>query len=549
MKKIAIFTFATLFSAAAFAQKDTLNAVVKVENEYNPVIVKANKQSFTPQIEAIANSTPLNLIFSKKATPFERFISDRDLRNLLPKQEAAYNGYARLGYGNRNNTDIKAAYNLDLGTKDKINMFASLTGYKCDIEALNDGDWASRLFNTWLAADYSHRFEKLTLGVQGSINSNVFNYQPSFALPDATDKQNSSSYHIGANIVSNLAGPLSYNANAGYRLNSRKYSNGVKEGISENHFIAGGSLTYEISNEQLRSMGVAADIDAFTYNDNLKPEYYEYDNYVSMRLNPFMNFRFDDWKLRLGIHADLLTANGKKAAFAPDVKFEGPIAQNMTFYATATGGNNLNTFATLSELSPYWSYSSGNAQYTPTYKVFDVETGIRMTFEPLAIYLYTGYDYQKYNLLPTIALNHTTGFIYTDFAQTDTRTYFLGGKLSYDYGGWITATADARYNKWSCDGEEQLLLFTPMLEANLKARARICEGLYADLGYNYARYTKADGERIKDMHNLNMAVSYQFHKQFRAYIQGDNLLNRKHFSYAGYLSRGANVLLGLEYSF
>ena len=96
MKKIAIFTFATLFSAAAFAQKDTLNAVVKVENEYNPVIVKANKQSFTPQIEAIANSTPLNLIFSKKATPFERFISDRDLRNLLPKQEAAYNGYARL---------------------------------------------------------------------------------------------------------------------------------------------------------------------------------------------------------------------------------------------------------------------------------------------------------------------------------------------------------------------------------------------------------------------------------------------------------------------
>jgi outer membrane receptor protein involved in Fe transport len=88
-----------------------------------------------------------------------------------------------------------------------------------------------------------------------------------------------------------------------------------------------------------------------------------------------------------------------------------------------------------------------------------------------------------------------------------------------------------------------------MLEANFKARARICEGLYADLGYNYARYTKADGERIKEMHNLNLAVNYRFHKQFSAYIQGDNLLNRNYFSYAGYIARGTNVLLGLEYRF
>lgn len=549
MKKTALFTLAVLFGAATFAQKDTLNAVVKVENDYNPIIVKANKLNFTPQVEAIATGTPLNLIFSRKATPFERFISDRDLTNLLPKQEATYNGYARLGYGNRNNTDLKAAYRLDLGANDKLNMFASLTGYKCDIDALEGNEWASRLFDTWLAADYTHRFDKLTLGVQGSFNKNVFNYQPAFALPNATDKQNSGSYNLSANVVSNLAGPLSYDANIGYSLNTRKYSDGKKEAANENQFTAGGSLTFEIDNEQLRNLGVKADVDAFTYSSYMKPQYNEYEDYVSVRLNPFMNFRFDDWKLRIGIHADLLTANGKKAAFAPDVKFEGPIAENMTFYATANGGNSLNTFATLGELSPYWCYRRGSAQFTPTYNVFDVETGIRMTFEPLAIYLYTGYDYQKYNLLPTIAYNNPTGFIYTDFAQTDTRTYFLGGKLSYDYGGWITASADARYNKWKCDGEEQLLLFAPMLEANLKARARICEELYADLGYNYARFTKADGERIKDVHNLNMTVNYRFHKQFNAYIQGDNLLNRKYFSYAGYIARGANVLLGLEYNF
>ena len=46
--------------------------------------------------------------------------------------------------------------------------------------------------------------------------------------------------------------------------------------------------------------------------------------------------------------ADILTANGKKFSVAPDIKFEGPITDDLTFYASATGGNRLNTFTTIS---------------------------------------------------------------------------------------------------------------------------------------------------------------------------------------------------------
>jgi outer membrane receptor protein involved in Fe transport len=69
------------------------------------------------------------------------------------------------------------------------------------------------------------------------------------------------------------------------------------------------------------------------------------------------------------------------------------------------------------------------------------------------------------------------------------------------------------------------------------------------MGYNYARYTKGDSERIKNMNNLNANVSYKFHKQFNAYIQADNLLNKDYFSYAGYMARGINFLAGVEYNF
>ena len=64
MKKITIFALSALFATTLFAQKDSLNAVVKVENEYNPIIVKAIKPSFTPQVENTSGNAPLDLVFS-----------------------------------------------------------------------------------------------------------------------------------------------------------------------------------------------------------------------------------------------------------------------------------------------------------------------------------------------------------------------------------------------------------------------------------------------------------------------------------------------------
>ncbi|MBQ2878184.1 MAG: hypothetical protein IJE42_04540 [Bacteroidaceae bacterium] len=50
MKRLFFIAAALVISSTISAQKDSLDAVIKVENEYNPVVLKANKQNFTPQI-------------------------------------------------------------------------------------------------------------------------------------------------------------------------------------------------------------------------------------------------------------------------------------------------------------------------------------------------------------------------------------------------------------------------------------------------------------------------------------------------------------------
>lgn len=555
MKKEIILIATLLFSIGSYAQKDSLNAVIQVENDYNPVVIKANKQSFTPQIEMSKNNNPLELVFSQEATPYRRFTSERNVKELLPKQDIATPGYLRLGYGNNNNVDALLGYRLDISKNDRINIFASMNGFNTELEGFWN-NWDSRMYDTWLTTDYTHQFEALSFGIETGINNKVFNYQTinlGNLREGYTDKQHSNSFNLMFNVKSNLAGPFSYSAKAGYRYNTRKYSAGLKERISENHIIASGSVAYELPNDDIQKLGMNVDLDGFIYSDELKPqEGTSFEDYASIRFNPFMNFRFDDWKIRLGVHADMLTANGTFFAFAPDCSIEGSITDRIDLYATATGGRTLNTFATMEEATPYWEYVPGiTQQHTATYKIFDVSVGGRIAIEPLSVNLFTGYAYTKDDLLCTneIFRDHQTNV----FKQENTRNMYIGGQIGYDYGGWFEFAADARYDYWKSSGEEYHLLYKPEITINLNGKAQIYKGLCANLGYTFTRYTKSSEEpikgRIANKSNLHAKIGYTFLDRFEAFVLGDNLLNYDYQIYPGYFAQGINFLIGATVSF
>ena len=128
----ALFIFGTLF-----AQEDSQNAVVSVENDYNPTIVTVNKKSFTPTVESKSQAKPAELIFSKQTTPYTGFVSEKNTKELLPAQERPLPGYLRVGYGIRNDIDAKLAYNLNFGTKSYLRVLGAFDGFKSNINGVS----------------------------------------------------------------------------------------------------------------------------------------------------------------------------------------------------------------------------------------------------------------------------------------------------------------------------------------------------------------------------------------------------------------------------
>lgn len=558
MKRYTILSAIMLAASNLFAQNDTIGAVIQVENNYAPVVVKATKMGFTPQIEIASDHAPLNLIFSQKGEPFKRFVSQRNVKDALPTQEMCLPGYARLGYGTGNNLDLKAAYRFSFGKRDRLTLFASMDGYNTDID-YNDEEWRSRFYTTEINADYTHNFDYLTLGVEADIKNSVFNYmQPIFyannlRMPETTDKQNCGSYALLVKAASNTMGALSYKAYAGFTINNRKYSASIAENIGETRLRAGGTVRYELAHENLYNLGANIDIDGFIHNSALKPEdgpgiHDRYSDYALIRLNPFGNLRFGDWKGRLGIHADLVTANSPFLAVAPDIRIEGPLAQGISLYAAATGGRKAASFETLDILSPYWNYIPGVKQPATVYNLCDISAGVRTTIGALYTNIYAGFSYTIDDLMPTA--DAKTSILYTKFIQDNSRDIYIGIDAGYDFGGIVNVEGNIRYDRWGCSDNDDLLMYKPMLTAGIKARARIIEGLYANVGYTFTGYTSGNDDiKIEDKSYLEARISFRLHKQLNLFLQGNNLLDCEYELYPGCLAQGANAMVGASINF
>ncbi len=557
MKRYTILSVLIFAANSLFAQNDTIGAVIQVENDYAPVVVKANKMGFTPQIEIASDHKPLDLVFSQDGKPFGRFVSQRNVKDVLPTQEQLFPGYARLGYGTGNNVDLKAAYRFKFGKRDKLNLFASMDGYDTSIK-YKDEDCNSRFFTTYINADYTHQFDKLSLGVEADIINKAFNYiQPVFyanhqSRQVTTDKQNSTSYSLLVKAASNTMGALSYKAYAGFTMNSRKYSAATDERITENRLRAGGTIHYELPHVNLYNLGANIDIDGFIYNSALKPEegpgiHDRYSDYTLIRLNPFGNLRFGEWKARVGIHADLVTANAPFIAVAPDISIEGPLAKGITLYAAATGGRKAASFETLEAISPYWNYIPGNKQFAASYNLCDISAGLRTTIGALYTNIYAGFSYTIDDLMPTI---DTRALLYTKFIQDDSHDIYVGLNAGYDFSGILNVEGNIRYDRWGCSESDDLLMYKPMLTAGIKARARIIEGLYANIGYTFTNYTSGNDDlKIEDRNYLEARVSYCLHKQLNIFLQGNNLLNCEYEMYPGCIAQGINAMIGASINF
>ena len=533
----ALFIFGTLF-----AQEDSKNAVVSVENDYNPTVVTVNKKSFTPTVESKSEAKPAELIFSKQTTPYTGFTSERYAKDLLPAQEKPLPGYLRAGYGIRNDIDAKLAYNINFGKKSYLRILGAFDGFKSKVNG-EVGEWNTRMYNTGVVADFAYNFKKLLFSIDGDFNNRVFNYQRASRINGISNNQHHLNYNININGISQLAGPVAYNFEAGYTHSAISYVNGVDNPITEEHINVGGEITHETYKRYLRYVGVGIDFNGFIYNGTLRNATYGYRNVLSIDFNPFTNFNFNNWEIMFGAKLNIRTANGPIFAIAPDITVDKALTKRISFYAEVTGGRDDNSFRTIEGITPYWALA--DRQIKPTYRIVDILAGTRMTLEPLSFDIFAGYVLTKDDLLQTISTDANTGLIYSNLVQGLTNNAHAGCRIGYDCRGILNIEADVKYDYWTCKNTNYLA-FKPEITANAKIEVFPVKNLTVKVGYNYTRYTKA---LISDKHDLHARVSYSINRYFGAFIQGDNLINDKYYEYAGYQTRGIRGMLGVTANF
>ncbi len=540
MKKSILFTIAFITAGALYAQKDSLNAVIQVENDYTPVVTKAVKKGFTPDNEENDGNTPLELEFSQKATPFKGFTGERKIEELLPTQNGNYPGYARLGYGTGNNVDAKVSYQYNIGERDKVSAVASLEGFNGEINS-PEGKWDSRMYSSWAGVEYSHKFDKFISKSNIEVGNNVFNYNT--AIPG--DKQNVQKLHIGTGIESTVAGPLAYDLGIHYSRNHYRHlpflwdETKQKRGhFGENNFGADAALKYELTDNCLRNITADVNLDYYSYYKHIG-----YKGFAELNISPAANIKAGGLDIRLGAQLNFLTKGGAFFAIAPDIRIEGAINKSLSLYASVKGGRKASTLEVLEALSPYWASAE---QLKPTYTLADATAGIRFSKNALSVNAYIGAAYTKDDLLPYANISEEQKGISSYIAQENTTHAYAGARVGYDYKGWLKGAVSAKYNYWKCDTRSYLGT-KPEFELEFNGEARVLEDIYVNLTYSFATY--ADDAPSLNKNELNLRASYKFADRFGAFVEGNNLLDRNYVKYAGYYEQGINLLMGLSASF
>lgn len=549
MKRVILSLTALLMCGALFAQEDDRNAVVSVENDYNPTVVTVKKKNFTPTVEGKSNAQPSELIFSKQATPYAGFTSERDAKDVLPLQEEPLPGYLRAGYGFRNDIDAKLAYSLNLGDKSYLRVLGAFDGFKCDVPGVYN-EWNSRLFNTSAALDFGYKFKKLIFGITGDFNNIALNYQRANENSSVSNHQHHMNYNVGINGVSMLAGPYAYKFKAGYTNSLISNIDGGKNPITESHINVGGVFDYEVYTQYMRRAGIAFDFNGFIYNNTLRNSTNGYKNLLSMDFNPYADFNFGGWDFIFGANLHFRTANGMVFAASPNITVNKLLAKRISFYSTITGGCKDNSFKAIENITPYWGYNSTlDKQLKPTYRIVDAVVGTRMTLGAFSFDFYAGYVLTKDDLLQIAVEDVATSLIYSNFAQEYTNDVHAGSRIGYDCGGWLKIEADARYDYWACNNRDYLEL-RPEVTANAKLEVQPIRNLTMKVGYNFTRYSKRESNtRVSDKHDLYARIGYTINRYVGAFIQGSNLLNGKYYDYSGYYTRGIRGMLGVTVNF
>lgn len=536
----------TALSLGAQAQTQpndtTLARTVVVEQEYNPDIMDAAKVNVLPKVEP---PTAGKRDVEYDATLMPATHIPAGILQAYPGVEVqpkAQPGYARLGYGNYGNLDVRANYLFTPSPNDRLNLTFALDGMDGKLKLpYNEKKWNSYFFRTKANMDYLHAFKNVNLNVAGNFGLSNFNFMPGFV--NSKQKFTSGDFHVGVNST-NKEMPFLFNVETNLMFYERQRHPLFEESNKETIIRTKADVAGHINDEQLIGLGIA--MDNVVYNDYTTDENYAFENHTDIALNPYYHYQNDNWDIRLGAHADLAFGFGKKFRAAPDVTATYTFADSYRLYVQAKGGKLPNDFRRLEVLNPYGQIAN---QQDATYEQVNAAIGFKASpVTGLWFHLYGGYQNLKNDLVFDTGL--WVPIVFLSEACGNTNNVYAGAELSYNYKDIVSFSASGIYRNWdSHENKTIMLAFKPALEADFHMDLRPIPAVTVGIGYRHIARQEVEGNKADPVSNLYLSGSYELFKGIAVYARANNLLNKDYQYYRGCPAEGINFLGGVSFKF
>lgn len=544
-KKQAGIILLSLLSINSFAQKidndSTLNRTVVVEQEYNPDILDASKINILPKVEE-PTVAKKEIEYSIVSMPLSSFDTYQEMAPFTypEKQQVAKRGFVRLGYGNYGNMDGKLNYLFRLSSKDQLGVAAGIDGMKGKLE-FGDGKHRLHYYHSMAKIDYLHQFDRVDMDIAGRWGLSNFNYQP--LAPLTHQRFTSGDIHLGVKSTDEML-PVNFDVETNLLLFSRAHNwTGIgaeTDKVNESRIYTNANIKGNINEEQ--QVGIALQMNNLFYTEGYQ------DNYTSLQLNPYYEFDNEDWKLHLGVNADLSLGLGKTVQVSPDITIQYVFSDSYVLYAKATGGRQVNDFRKLEQFCPYAELLKGE-KIDNTYEQINASLGFRASPYPgVWFHLFGGYQNLKddlYQLNDVLIEGVSSPFI--SIGQENSSNVYGGANISYGYRDLLNISAEGVYRHWNMSDEA--LFFKPAFLLNLKMDIHPLKALTVNVGYQYLQREKVVNERIASINNLYAGATYDIYKGLSAYVKLDNLLNKQYSYYWSYPLEKFNFIAGISYRF
>ena len=575
---ICLCLFAAIYT---YAQTDTtINRVVTVERDFQPVIQSAGKIDQRPII--LQPDLQLNpVVYSTYSTPLAVGHNIHPLQVAETKftPQAPLNGVLEGAIGHRN-THLLFGYQLHK-KKNDLNLYANHDAYWGKPGLVKDAQ-----SNSTIGLDYTYHFRNLDFYT--NIAGNVAHWD--YYTPTSRTSYGKICLGSGRGLLWDVQANMGIQSTSNnafqYRIQTGYVAMGEWNQVDHiinthidfkwtNHTHASGINIQVKNNFYSETVWATDDMNEPFFHWNYIPH-----NRHALRVEPFYEYSNNNFQLHAGVNLDmnidpfigsnqwLSKTDNLGFAPSPNIQVAWHTKDNLFhLYANAVGSYGT---AMRDEKLLYnrFHFLEKENQYVAPYTPIDATIGFKLRpLKSLLIDIYGGYawmgqyatsvDIRQYPIMNATAMDYL-------IAQQDYQQWKVGGALHYHYRDIVELNVHGNYYFFKRTEPLQPGIIEPTdpqqiaydrpnwdLKARVDVHIDSKWSIYSDNYFAGSRwaYTSEGDKQIKPIISLNIGGQYAINRWLLVYLQLNDYLNRKDEIFYGFQSQGIHFLAGVRWQF